>query len=276
MTIGQAIDGGWIDASKAKGLDQSLSGVFGQGELFDGVDREEMPRLAEDVAEAMHLIEAGTLGPSVDLDSFTAVPVLEGTDEELTWDAIEAYYEEHGEEPPIELLVTEGRVRAATLVSIPAFSETSIPLELIAPEPVTAAEGEPIDVAQAREDVRVAALVASVSAPTLPEIAAFALPALDGPTPITWDWETGRVFGHIATWRTCHVGYSDVCVTPPHAESGYSWFNRYAVETREGETVWAGRLTLGGRHAALSLSASSAMAAYDDKTTAADVVAGGV
>ena len=141
MTIGQAIDGGWIDASKAKGLDQSLSGVFGQGELFDGVDREEMPRLAEDVAEAMHLIEAGTLGPSVDLDSFTAVPVLEGTDEELTWDAIEAYYEEHGEEPPIELLVTEGRVRAATLVSIPAFSETSIPLELIAPEPVTAAEG---------------------------------------------------------------------------------------------------------------------------------------
>ena len=273
LTVAKAIEGGWISEANAKGLDPAMSAVFGQGELFDAVDREEMPRLAEDVAEAMTLIGAGTLGPSVDLDSFEAKPVLEGTDEELTWDAVEAYYEEHGEEPPIEMLVTEGRVRAATLVTIPAFSETARPLELIAAEPVTAAEGEAIDVAQAREDVRVAALVASVSAPALPEIAQFAMPVLTGPTPITWDFKTGRVFGHIATWRTCHVGYPDTCITPPQAEGGYSWFNRFAVETADGGVIGAGRITLGGRHAALSLSASSAMAAYDLKTVAADVVA---
>lgn len=273
LTVGKAVEGGWISEAAAKGLDTNLQGVFGQGELFDSVDREEMPRLAEDVAEAMHLIEAGTLGPSVDLDSFEAKAVLAGTDEEITYDMLEAYYEEHGTEPPVELLVTTARVRAATLVSIPAFAETSRPLELITAEPVTASEGETIDVAQAREDERMTALVASVAAQALPAADLFNLPELDGPTAITWDFTTGRVFGHIATWQTCHVGFAGACVTPPHDPAPgapYSWFNRYAVETSDG-TVFAGRITVGGRHAELSLSASAAMAAHDSKTVAAYV-----
>ena len=267
MTVAKAIEGGWISEGAAKGLAPDTKAVFGQGELFDGVDREEMPRLAEDVAEAMHLIEAGTLGPSVDLDSFEAKAVLAGTDEEITYDMLEAYYEEHGTEPPVELLVTTARVRAATLVSIPAFAETSRPLELIAAEPVTAAEGEPT------EHERVSALVASVAVQALPAADAFNLPELTGPTPITWDFTTGRVFGHIATWATCHVGFRGACVTPPHDPAPgapYSWFNRYAVETSDG-TVFAGRITVGGRHAELSLSASAAMAAHDSKTVAAYV-----
>lgn len=271
MTITQAIDGGWIDAASVAKLDPASKGVFGQGELFDDVNREEMPRLAEDVAEATHLITAGTLGPSVDLDSFEAKAVMAGTDEEITYDALEAYYEEHGTEPPVELLITQGRVRAGTLVSIPAFAETSAPLELIAPEPVVAAEGETIDQAQAREATRVAALVASVSAQALPRAGAFERRELTGPTPATWDFTTGEVYGHLATWATCHVGYPGTCVTPPQDPAPgapYSWFNRYAVETDEG-TVWAGRITVGGRHAELSLAASQAMAVHDTKTTAA-------
>jgi hypothetical protein len=244
--------------------------VWARGELFDGVDREEMPRLAEDVAEALHLIGAGTLGPSVDLDSFEAVPVFEGTDDPVTWEAVEAYYEEHGEEPKLELLITEGRVRAATLVSIPAFQETSRPLELIT-------EADDADGEAAANAVELSALVASMQAATAdhrPEVGLFALPQLSGPTAITWDWEAGRVFGHIATWRTCHTGYADVCVTAPRAaEGGYAWFNRYGVDTSDGGTIAAGRLTLGGQHAGLALSASAAMSAHDSKTVAADVVA---
>jgi hypothetical protein len=272
MSVAKAVDGGWISADKVSGLDPELKGVFAQGELFDGVDREEMPRLAEDVAEAMHLANEGTLGPSVDLDSFDAKAVMAGTDEEITYDMLEAYYEEHGTEPPVELLITQGRVRAATLVTIPAFAETSAPLELIAAEPVTASEGEPIDVAQAREDERITALVASVATQARPSASVFDIPALDGPTPVTWDWSTGRVFGHLATWATCHVGYANACVTPPReeGEAAYSWFNRYAVETKDG-TIWAGRITVGGRHADLSLTASGAMAAHDGKTVAAYV-----
>lgn len=261
MTVKEALAGDWVTPENAKGMDPGTEAVWAKGELFDDADREAMPRLSEDVAEAMHLIGAGTLGPSVDLDSFEGVPVMEGSDEPVEWAEIEAYFEEHGEEPKIELLITQGRVRAATLVSIPAFAETSRPLELVAPD---TADGE------AASDVL--ALVASVTAPALPEVGAFSLPALTGPTPITFDWDTGRVFGHIALFGTCHVGYADVCVTPPkeEGETAYSWFNRFPVETGDG-TVWAGRLTVGGRHAGLELSASGAMAQYDTKTTAAYV-----
>jgi hypothetical protein len=270
LSVKDAVAGDWISAESVKGMAQDTMGVWAKGELFDDVDREALPRLAEDVAEAMHLMSAGTLGPSVDLDSFEAVPVFEGTDDPVTWEAIEAYYEEHGEEPKLELLITEGRVRAATLVSIPAFSETCRPLELIEDDSLTADEGRD---GEAR--AQLLALVASMqTAPEhRPPVEAFVRPTLDGPTPITWDWDTGRVFGHIATWRTCHTGYADVCVTPPQAESGYGWFNRYGVDTADGGMIAAGRLTLGGPHAALSFSASSAMQHHDGLTVAADVVA---
>lgn len=264
LTVKEALAQEFISPENAKGLDTKMSAVWAKGELFDGVSREEMPRLAEDVAEAMHLMSAGTLGPSVDLDSFEGVPVMEGSDEPITWEDIEAHYEEHGTEPKVELLVTSGRVRAATLVSIPAFAETSRPLELVAQE-ITEEEA-------AEETQRAAALIASVGGPARPPLAAFVLPTLDGPTPITYDTETGRVFGHVATWRTCHVGYADVCVTAPRDDTeAFTWFNRFPVETEEGETIWAGRITVGGRHPGLSLTAAATMAQYDGKTVAADV-----
>lgn len=267
LTVKEAVAQDWISADSVKGLDSSLSAVWARGEMFDGVDREEMPRLAEDVAEAMHLITSGTLGPSVDLDSFEGHPVMEGSNDPVTWEDIEEYYEENGEEPKLELLITAGRVRAATLVSIPAFMETSRPLELIAAEETEGGSG-------GNDAEHAAALIASVATDVREATLAsdFDMPALAGPTPITWDWERGLVFGHIATWKTCHVGYADVCVTAPRDYSGaYAWFNRFPVETADGGTVWAGRITVGGRHAGLSLNASAAMAAYDGKTVAAHV-----
>lgn len=263
-TVKEAVANGWISADKVKGMDQNASAVWGIGELFDSVSREEMPRLAEDVAEAMHLMTNGTLGPSVDLDTFEGVPVKAGTDEPLTYEDFEAEYEETGEEPKVELLITSGRVRAATLVSIPAFAETCRPLELIV-------ETEPQD--EAATVAVELALVASVGTRTRPAVAAFSLPVLTGPTPITWDWERGTVYGHIATWKTCHVGYEGVCVTPPRdgQDGTYAWFNRHPVETEDGGTVWAGRITVGGRHAGLALNASATMSVYDQKATAAHV-----
>lgn len=267
MTVKAALDGGWISPEAAKGMDGKAEGVFARGVMFDDADRERMPRLAEDVAEAMHLAANGTLGPSVDLDSFEASPVMEGSDEPITWEMVEEYMEANdGAEPPVELLISQGRVRAATLVSIPAFAETSRPFELIEPDPEE-------DDTEAAAEVDTLALVASVQAMArpLPALGAFSLPELDGPTPITWDWTTGQVYGHIATWATCHVGYADVCVTPPREDESYSWFNRFTVETEDGDQITAGRITLGGRHAGLSLGAAAAMTEYDRKTTAAHV-----
>lgn len=254
LSVAEALRDGWISPERVVGMDPGAMGVWGRGEFFDDADREKMPRLAEDVATAMHLIENGTLGPSVDLDSFEGVPVMAGSDEPMTESAFEAHFELTGQEPKLELLVTSGRVRAGTLVSIPAFAETSRPLELIINEQA----GDPM------------ALLASIGVQALPSMAAFDGAPLTGPTPITYDHETGRVFGHIATWQTCHVGYSDVCVTAPRAQDAYAAFNRFPVETADG-VVWAGRITAGGRHAGLSLSASGAISEYDSKVVAAHV-----
>lgn len=263
-TVGEALKQGWVTAEQVKnaGLSKDTEGVWASGVMFDDVDREEMPRLAEDVAEAMTLIGGGVLGPSVDLDSFEGIAVKEGTDEEITWEMLEQA-ELEGEDLKVELLITAGRVRAATLVSIPAFAETPRPLELL-----EAVEGD-----EAASETTTAALIASVAAPSrAPDATLFELPELSGPTPITYDWERGQVYGHIAVDGTCHTGFSDVCVLPPVEVDGeYTWFNRYPVETADGGLTWAGRLTVGGHHADLSLTASGAMAVHDGKVVAAHV-----
>jgi hypothetical protein len=263
LTVKQALADGWVTPDAAKGLDPGMEAVWARGAMFDDVDRERMPELAEDVATALHLAGEGTLGPSVDLDSFEATPVMAGSDEPLTWEMVEEYMEANdGAEPAIELLISQGRVRAATLVTIPAFAETSRPFIL-----------DEAEETEASAEVDTLALVASVQAMArpLPSVGLFTLPELNGPTPITWDWETGRVYGHIATWATCHVGYEGVCVTPPEEDASYSWFNRFTVETAEGDQITAGRITVGGRHAGLALGAGATMTEYDSKTTAAHV-----
>lgn len=262
-TIKDALAAGWITPEEVKetGLSKDTEAIWATGVMFDDVDREEMPTLAEDVAQAMFLAGERTLGPSVDLDSFEGIAVKAGTDEEVTWEMIEEA-ELSGEELKVELLITAGRVRAATLVSIPAFAETSRPLRFTAEEP---AEGEAASTAHA--------LIASVAAPSAvrPPATAFEVPALTGPTPITFDWERGVVYGHIGLKGTCHTGFADVCVTLPEESGDFPWFNRYPVETDDGGLTWAGRLTVGGHHADLSLTASGAMAVHDAKVTAAHV-----
>lgn len=275
-TVAEAIANDWISADAVGSMRADMTAVWASGELYDDIDREAMPRLAEDVAEVMHLMSKGTLGPSVDLDSFEGVPVMPGTDEPVTEQAFEAHYAEFGQEPKLELLITQGRVRAATLVSIPAFAETSRPLELIPNEAGAPALALIASVEAVRNthcsncgDTRGGPVGHEAYECSFKSAAAFDGAALTGPTPITYDTETGRIFGHIATWRTCHVGYSDVCVTAPKDPTGgdYASFNRYPVETEDG-VVWAGRITVGGRHAALSANAGGAIAEHDDKRVA--------
>lgn len=263
-SVKEALAAGWVtpDEVKEAGLSPKDEAIWALGTMFDDANREELPQLAEDVAHAMFLVSERTLGPSVDLDSFEGIAVKKGTDEEVTWEMIEEA-ELAGEELEVELLITAARVRAATLVSIPAFMETSRPLAFLTEEP---AEGE------AASDTH--ALIASVTAPPRrPAATAFEPPALDGPTPITYDWDNGVVYGHIGLKGTCHTGFKDVCVTLPEEGDQFSWFNRYPVETADGGLVWAGRLTVGGHHADLSLTASAAMAVHDSKIKVADVVA---
>lgn len=121
------------------------------------------------------------------------------------------------------------------------------------------------------------ALTASAGVRSVLPAAAFANPKLAGPTsPQFQDMGNGvtRTFGHVATWRTCHIGFQDRCVTAPKSKSNYSYFHVGSVETDAGR-IPAGKLTLGGGHADTSAGFQAAVAHYDNTAVvAADVVVG--
>ena len=197
--------------------------------------------MLEDVPYAVtEQLEAGVVGPSVDLD-----------DIEYVMDAEE------------RLVITRWRVAGATLVSIPAFADVSLTLDPLPAEPVDAPEAAPMD-----------ALWASAApAKQLPPLEWFATPDLDQLTPLTIS-DTGRVFGHIGGRDTCHVGLPG-CVTPPMGYSDYSHFHVGAQEVEGGGVLPVGTLVAGPRHADPQLAFRAAQEHYDDVDAAvAKVVAG--
>lgn len=119
-----------------------------------------------------------------------------------------------------------------------------------------------------------AAALTAASAPTRPPAAWFSDPGLAGPTPLTVT-DDGRVYGHLATWGTCHTGYAGQCVEPPSSATNYAYFRTGAIRTAEGDEIAVGRLTLDTNHAGRRLGASDTAAHYDHTGLAvADVSAG--
>lgn len=154
------------------------------------------------------------------------------------------------------MVTTSGRIRALTIVAVPAFA------------------GARIGIAADSEDAagNGGALVAA-AAPVAPPAAWFEKPILNGPTPLTITPE-GRVYGHAALWGSCHLSHTagGKCVSPPNSPSGYAWFHTGALETREGDLVSVGHFTMGTGHAADELTAAETVAHYDNTgRVAADV-----
>lgn len=186
-----------------------------------------------DAWKAETLIEAGVIGPSLDLaDDVT-------------------YVVDDSE----RVIITNASFGGATLVAIEAFSDVSITLD-----PVPAPE---MPRSESAEDMEWMHASANVSRETsLPPLEWFALPDFDGPTPLTITDE-GRVFGHIAPWGQCHVGLPG-CTTPPHSYTGYAHFLRKHQPTAEGVDVPTGIITVGGGHADTSGNMVAAMGHYDN------------
>jgi hypothetical protein len=107
----------------------------------------------------------------------------------------------------------------------------------------------------------------------MPPSAWFDNPRLDGPSPLEVT-DDGRVFGHIATWDSCHIGYPG-CLAPPKSASGYAYFRTGVVVADDGEKITVGQVTLGTGHADLRADAKRAAEHYDHTGAAvADVAAG--
>lgn len=120
-----------------------------------------------------------------------------------------------------------------------------------------------------------AALVAAaVTPPEEPPAEWFQDPGLTGPTALTVTSD-GRVFGHAATWGTCHIGRQDSCLTPPSSRSEYAYFRTGEILCADGARVPVGQITLGTGHAPLQLGARSAAEHYDHTgSVVADVATG--
>lgn len=180
-----------------------------------------------------------------------------------------------------ELTVIESaRLRAATLVAVPAFATARVyaagqaPSTSATPElggnvdsgtkMARSADADPLS----RDSLTAAAI------PTAPPEAWFKDPALTGPTALVVE-EDGRVYGHIAAWGTCHIGQIGKCVEPPTSPSNYAYFRTGALRTAEGTSVAVGHLTMGTGHAGPRDSANAAAEHYDNTGTVfADVAAG--
>lgn len=180
-----------------------------------------------------------------------------------------------------ELTVIESaRLRAATLVAVPAFATARVYAAGQAPGTSETSElGENVDseekMARTAGDDRLSRdSLTAAAIPTAPPEAWFKDPALTGPTALVVE-DDGRVYGHIAAWGTCHIGQIGKCVEPPTSPSNYAYFRTGALRTAEGTSVAVGHLTMGTGHAGPRDSANAAAEHYDNTGTVfADVAAG--
>lgn len=101
----------------------------------------------------------------------------------------------------------------------------------------------------------------------------FSNPGLTVPVGITVT-DQGRVYGHAAQWGECHVGFDDICVTPPYEDS-HPHFTTGEVVCADGSRVAVGQITIGTGHAPLNYRATRAVEHYDNTgSVVADVTVG--
>ena len=216
-------------------------------------------------------------GVSIDADS------IGDADVEFVWpEDVNAGTEEADDDmfemmfaQPEKVIFHGGRIRAATLVDIPAFAEAYI--ALLDEQGAVVAGGQPVtaeEVDAAQQTVRPLAPVTAAAVDVVrPPAAWFADPQLSLPTPITVT-DDGRIYGHAAQWGSCHIGQDDVCVQPPH-EDAHPYYRTGEVVCADGTRVAVGQITVGTGHAPLHYGASPAAEHYDNTGAAvADVAVG--
>lgn len=101
------------------------------------------------------------------------------------------------------------------------------------------------------------------SFPAIPPADWFEVPETPGPMPLTM-LDSGQVFGHLALWGECHVGFDGVCVEPPQSECSYARFHVGEIAVDSGGRVAVGRITFGTGHADRGLDAMTTQAHYDN------------
>lgn len=245
-------------------------------------------------AETSRQVDNGVVrGISTDGDAVTVE--LRGSDGQV----LDPMSDDFPEDGIVLEVATAARISGGTVCSVPAFHQAYIANGRLEdrtdPEPGWNADGTPkdntLDGGAPVEDDEALPLVASVAggparrapvwslvagASVLPVVDGhyFANPGLTEPTPLTVD-DDGRVYGHLATWGTCHIGIDGYCQEPPVSASNYAYFAKGAVLTDTGERVRVGPLTMGTGHANMQYGYRAAAEHYDNTgTVVADITMG--
>jgi hypothetical protein len=124
-----------------------------------------------------------------------------------------------------------------------------------------------------------ASVADALAAERLYDAAWFDDPQLTGYTGLTIA-DDGRVYGHLAPWHIddepmCHIGYADMCTSPPRSNTGYAYFHTGEVKTADGGRLAVGRISLGAGHADHRLGYRAAAEHYDDTCSCVAVVRAG-
>jgi hypothetical protein len=255
---------GRVDEFARKRTTGKMRNIVFAGEFTTQFGIEQIAPMIED--ETMRYVSAD-LGASewalVDRSSLSPVPDSE-------FDLAKA------QDGAYALGLTSGKIKAVTLVPTQAIEGAMIAL-------TASADRDGICIFDASPDGDVSiivpleqfslggeALVAS-PAPMNPPREWFETPEPPGTMPLTVT-EDGRVYGHLASWKSCHTGFLPQCVPPPKSASAYAYFHVCELDTAEGDTVTVGKLMFSpdnGGHADRRLSASKASSYYDKTGMAA-------
>jgi 2'-5' RNA ligase len=232
-------------------------------------------------------------GVSIDADSISDADVEfvwpedanAGTEGDDEGDLLEMLFAQ-----PEKMIFHGGRIRAATLVDIPAFAEAYI--ALLDEVGAIVAGGQPVgeaalQVAGRKVDeggtrtataLRTVTAGAPVSHPAMtdlwkPPAEWFSDPELPFYCGIVVT-DQGRLYGHAAPWGACHIGFDGECVTVPR-ENEHSHYMTGETVCDDGSRVAVGQITVGTGHAPLHFGAQPAAEHYDNTGTAvADVSVG--
>jgi hypothetical protein len=159
----------------------------------------------------------------------------------------------------VPAMVTMDRTDGGAAVSVPAANVTVTQKAAAATdEPPDGGDQESIEESLA---AKAPALVAGAG-PIRPKKEWFAKQNLPGPTAMTIT-EDGQIYGHVAQWGQCHVGFANTCWTAPESQTDYAYFHVGEVVCDDGSHVAVGNITLGPRHANERMGYRAAVEHYD-------------
>lgn len=113
-------------------------------------------------------------------------------------------------------------------------------------------------------------VTAALDIPVAPDRSLFANPNLRRRTKLKVDGH--YVYGHLATWRECHLGIGNRCVMAPKSATNYQVAKTGQVLCADGGLLDVGKITLGTGHADKDFGVIPAVEHYDNTGTCAAIV----